>query len=430
MGNLPDYARDPLTFFTKVVQKYGDFVPLRFGPVRTFALHHPDLIEQMLVTQYRNFTKGKVLRRNRTLFGNGLLVSEGEFWRRQRKLAQPAFHRDRIAAYGEVMVECAQEMLAGWKEGEQRDLHTEMMALTLEIVTRTLFSASSQEKTEIVGEALHQAQESVMERMKGLMLLPEWLPARANRQMRRAVSQLDAIVYGFIRERREQPQNHQDLLSMLLQAQDEDDGSVMTDKQLRDEALTLYLAGHETTSIALTFAWYLLAQHPEAEARLQQELAEVLQGRPPTVEDRARLPFTEGVILETMRLFPPAWATARNALADCEIGGYHIPAKSLLITTQWVMHRDPRYFDDPEAFRPERWADDLIRRLPKHVYFPFGSGPRVCIGNTFALMEGILLLATIAPHFRFLPQPDYSPQLQAAITLRPRNGLPMRLCRP
>ena len=427
-GHLPQYSRDALGFFTSCARDYGDFVPLRFGPIRAFAIHSPDLIEQVLVTDYRKFTKGNLLRRNRMLFGNGLLVSEGDFWRRQRKLAQPAFHRERINAYGEIMTGCAGEMLAGWRDGETRDIHAEMMRLTLEIVTRALFSAGAGDaEAEKVERALHDAQESVMKRMRQPIKFHDRIPTAANRQLGRAVRVMDGIIYEIIRERRKSGAHPGDLLDLLLQVRDEDDRTGMSDKQLRDEALTVYLAGHETTALALTFVFYLLAQNPAADQKLTAELDSVLAGRPPEPADRARLSYAEWVLMEAMRLYPPVWALARNTLEDYELGGHRIPAKATVITTQWAMHRDPRFFDAPEEFRPERWANDFAKTLPKYAYFPFGGGPRVCIGNTFALMEGILLLAAIRQRFTLRLVSDAPLELLPAITLRPKHGVAMRL---
>lgn len=427
-GHLPQYSRDALGFFTSCARDYGDFVPLRFGPIRAFAIHSPELIEQVLVTDYRKFTKGNLLRRNRMLFGNGLLVSEGDFWRRQRKLAQPAFHRERINAYGKIMIDCAEEVLLNWKDGETRDVHAEMMRLTLEIVTRTLFSAGAGDaEAEKVGRALHDAQESVMKRMRQPIKFPDRVPTPANRQLGRAVRVMDSIIYEIIRERRESGEHPGDLLDLLLQVRDEDDGTGMSDKQLRDEALTVYLAGHETTALALTYVFYLLARNPEADRKLTEELDSVLSGRPPEPADRARLPYAEAVLTEAMRLYPPVWAVARNAIEDYELGGHRIPAKGTVITTQWAMHHDPRYFDNPEKFRPERWANDFAKTLPKYAYFPFGGGPRVCIGNTFALMEGILLLAAIRQRFQLRLVSDAPLELLPAITLRPKHGVMVRL---
>jgi cytochrome P450 len=427
-GNLPDYRRDPLGFFRRCAQEYGDFVPLRFGPVQAVLLNHPDLVEELLVTNYRNVIKGRILR-NSPLLGNGLLTSEGDFWRRQRKLAQPAFHRERIAAYGAQMVACAERRMADWQDGETRDMHAEMMRLTLDIVVSTLFGGEVEGKAGDVGSLLHFAQDYAERRMKRLFLVPPWLPTPDNLRLRHITRRLDGIIYGLIDERRNSPEERDDLLSMLLHAQDEDDGTGMTDRQLRDEVMTLFLAGHETTALALSWAWYLLAQHPEIEAKLADELRSVLNGRPPTVADRASLPYTERVALEVMRLYPPAWAVSREVVQECEIGGRRIPPGTIVLVCQWAMHRDPRYYDEPDSFNPDRWANDFARRLPKYAYFPFGGGPRVCIGNTFAMMEMTLLLAAIAPQFRFRLVPNQTIKLQPAITLRPEQGIRMTICR-
>jgi cytochrome P450 len=267
-------------------------------------------------------------------------------------------------------------------------------------------------------------QANFIARFNSLLPPPIWLPTPNNLRLKRAVRRLDEILYGFIRQRRQSGVDRGDLLSLLLHARDEDDGSRMTDRQLRDEAMTLFLAGHETTALTLAWAWYLLAGHPEAEERLLAEAQEVLNGRPPTVADLPRLRYTEGVVLEALRLYPPAYVVGREAIDDCEIGGYRVPASTTLLMSQWVVHRDARHFEQPEAFRPERWAGDLAQRLPKYAYFPFGGGPRLCIGNTFAMMETVLVLATIAPRFRFtlLPEPAVVPW--PTFTLRPKHGIP------
>ncbi len=428
LGQLPELNRDALGYLTQCARTYGGFVRLRLGATRIFLISDPDLIEQVLVTDYKNFTKGRALRYNRRLFGNGLLVSEGDFWRRQRRLAQPAFHRERIAAYGEIMVAFTERMLADWRDGQTRDLHADMMRLTMEITVKTLFDAAiAGEEADMVADALHGAQEAAMRRMRSPVFIPEWLPTAPNRLMQRSVARLDGLIYRLIRERRANPTDRGDLLSLLLAAQDEEDGSRMTDQQLRDETLTLFLAGHETTALVMTWTWYLLAQHPDVEARLADELTRVLGDRAPTLADRANLEYTEWVVLETMRLYPPAWIVGRLSAKSCQIGPHEIPAGSGVLMPPWITHRDPQYFDDPEAFRPERWADGLQKRLPRFAYFPFGGGPRVCIGNAFAMLESVLLLATMARRFRCALVPNQKIVLQPAITLRPKHGLAMTL---
>ncbi len=427
-GVLDDYRRDALRFFTACARDYGDFVPLRFGPQKAFLVSHPDLIDEILVQNYRNFTKGPALRNNRLVFGNGLLTSEGDFWRQQRRLAQPAFHRERINAYAEVMVDCTQRRIALWKDGETRDIHDEMMRITMEIAARTLFGAGVEGIADEVAGCMHVLQDGVMRRFQSLLNLPEWVPTPSHIRLQRAVDKLDRIVYGFIDDRRRSGEDRADLLSALLQVRDED-GSRMTDKQLRDEVLTLFLAGHETTALALTWTLMLLSQNPEIETRLAEELRMNLGHDPPTIDDRARLPYTEAVVLEGMRLYPPAWALARTAIEASTVGGYPVPRGALILILQWVVHRDARWFAEPERFLPERWEGDFAKTLPRHAYLPFGGGPRTCIGNTFSMVEAVMLLATLVQRFSFRLVPGQNLVLQPAITLRPLHGLHMTVCR-
>ncbi len=424
-GNFKAYRRDPLGFLTMCAQTYGDIVGMRYYNYRTYFINRPDFIEAVLVTHNRKFIKGRALRANRRLLGNGLLTSEGDFWLRQRRLAQPSFHRARVAAYAETMVRYTERMLEGWRDGDTRDVHQEMMRLTLGIVAKTLFDADVENDAREVGEAL----EVVMEQntdLRRMVFTPVWLPTPANLRMLRARQRLDAIIYRIIAARRANGQDAGDLLSMLLDAQDED-GSRMTDLQLRDEAVTLFLAGHETTALALTWTWWLLARHPEAERKLHEELASVLRGGTPTMDDLPRLGYTEMVLSESMRLYPPAWGMVRMAIEDCEIGRYPVPCGTGIAISQFVTHRDARWFEEPEEFRPERWENDFAKRLPRFAYFPFGGGPRQCIGNSFALMEAMLLLATIAQRFRLRLVPGHLVEPMPSITLRPKYGVRVTL---
>jgi cytochrome P450 len=422
-GNFPDYRQDPLTFTVACARAYGDVVSLRFGPKRVLLLSHPDLVEYVLVTANRNFKKDFSLGLFRPLLGNGLLTSDGDFWLRQRRLIQPVFQRQRIAAYGATMVDYTERMLTGWQDGASLDLHTAMMQLALEIAAKTLFDADVTGEARDVGHALEEALRCVDARFNIFYWVPVWVPTPNNRRLRRAVRRLDTILYRIIDQRRAAGGDRGDLLSLLLHARDEDDGSRMTDKQLRDEAMTLFLAGHETTALALTWTWYLLAQHPEVVAELEAELQSVLGGRSPTVEDLPQLRCTERIIQEGMRLYPPAYGLGREAIADCEIGGYPVRAGTTLYMMQWAIQRDARFFDNPEKFAPGRWADGLMQRLPKYAYFPFGGGPRLCIGNTFAMMEATLVLATMAQRFCLSLVPDWPVAPWPSITLRPANGV-------
>jgi cytochrome P450 len=425
VGHLPELARDQLGFYRRCATQYGDVVPFRIGPRRCVLFSHPDHIEQILVTHHQDFVKGSLYGVLRPLLGEGLLTSEGDFWRRQRRLAQPAFHRERIAAYGDVMVRYATRLVEGWPDGDTRDLHRDMMRLTLQIVAQTLFDADVTAAAAEVGVALEVALAQLQSELNSVLsLLPPAVPTPGRIRLRRSVRHLDALVLGLIAERRRSGRDHGDLLSMLMQARDED-GSAMSDGQLRDEAMTLILAGHETTALALTWAWHLLALNPDARARLDEELRAVLAGRPPTAADLPALRYTEAVGLESMRLYPPIAVIGREAARDCEVAGRPLPKGTVVALCEWVVHRDGRYFEDPEAFRPQRWLDGLAKRLPRYAYFPFGGGPRLCIGQSFAMMELTLLLATIAQRFRFSPAPGHVVAPQQALTLRPKYGLKM-----
>jgi cytochrome P450 len=421
-GNLAEFRSDRLGLFLRCARDYGDIVPVRLALIRGVVLSHPDAIESVLVTNSRNFTKHFALHRNRLILGNGLLTSEGDFWLRQRRLVQPAFTRSYLAGYGADMVSAAERLVAEWRDGDTRDLHTEMTRLTLGIAAKTLFGAEVGTEADDVGQALAAALAAFDARLGTWYLVPHWVPTASNRRLHRAVRRLDEVIYGFIERRRRSGEERGDLLSILLHARDED-GSRMTDQQLRDEAMTLFLAGHETTALVLAWTGYLLAQHPDAADRLHAEVRSVLGDRPPSVADLPRLATAERVVLESMRLYPPVYAFGREARADCEILGYRIPAGTTLFMSQWVMHRDPRWFDEPEKFLPERWAGGLAQRLPKFAYFPFGGGPRLCIGNTFAMMEAILVLATLARKFRLTLVPGHPVVPWPSMTLRPKHGI-------
>ncbi len=337
---------------------------------------------------------------------------------------QPAFHRQRLAAYGRVMAEHAQRRLSVWREGEVRDVYADMMGLTLGIAIKCLFDLELEGEAKSAGPALAR----VMEHFAKVhaLLLPEWLPTPENLGYRAAVEQLDRLVSGIIQRRREAGDDAGDLLSLLLQVRDEDGGR-MSDAQLRDEVLTLVLAGHETTAITLAFCCHLLSRHPDVEATLHRELDAVLGGREPTVEDLPALVFTDHVVKESLRLYPPAWSISREALEDDEVGGWPVRAGSMMVLNPWTTHRDPRFFEEPEAFRPQRWADGLEQRLPRFAWFPFGGGPRLCIGVGFALMEARLVLATLARRFRFERVSEEPVALLPSITLRPKHGVEVRL---
>ncbi len=422
LGNLPAYRRDPLGFGRRVAAEYGDVVRLRVFNRQLFLVAHPEYIHQILVTDSSKFNKSPVYRifLGRAL-GEGLLTSEGAKWRRQRKLAQPAFHHGRIASYAETMVAYAEETATGWRPGETLRVNEEMAQLTLRIVAQTLFSTDIRAQADRIGSALNELLEAVTEATSQPVFLPAWLPTRTNRRIRAGVKELDSVVYPLIRERRASSTDTGDLLSMLLLARDEA-GQGMSDKELRDEAVTIVLAGHETTANALTWAWYELAQHPEVEARLHAELDEVLGDERPTLAHVKRLPYTESIIKETMRLYPPIPEFGRQATAEVRLGDHVIPEGAIMIVPVYAMHHDPRWFEAPDVFRPERFLS-TDKTLPKLAYLPFGGGPRVCIGNAFALLEATLLLATLAQRFRLKLGPQQTVTPEATLTLRPKEGL-------
>ena len=349
----------------------------------------------------------------------------GRAWLRQRRLSQPAFHRERIASYANIMTGYAEQLVANWENGEIRDIHQEMMRLTLRIVIRALFNTESGE----IG-TISTAMNVLMRSSTGIrLLLPpiaRYLPTPGMVLFRRSVRQLDETVYRIIATRRSNETGSGDLLSMLMQVRDED-GSRMTDKQLRDEVMTFLLAGHETTALALSWTWHLLGQHPKVEQQLHAELDRVLEGRAPAVSDLPMLTYAERVIKESMRLYPPAWSLARTVIKEFEIGGYRIPAGANVVMSQWIMQRDPRYFSDPDKFDPDRWLLEKSQKLPRFAYFPFGGGARQCIGGSFAMMEAVLLLATIAQRFQFKAAPGHPVTAIPSFTLRPKHGIRMIL---
>ena len=428
-GSAAAIRRDQLGFYESCARDYGDLVETRLGPYRVLLIYHPGAIEELFVARSRDFIKSRGVRLLRPLLGDGLFLAEGESWLRQRRLLQPAFHRQRIAGYGEVMAAYAARHAADWKDGDVREIHGEMMAVTQAIVGKTLFDADVSGDAHEVSQAARVLAEDFGARLRTLTLMPYWVPTPRNLRSRRAIRRLDALVHRIIAERRASEENRGDLLSMLLQARDADDGSRMTARQVRDEAMTMFLAGHETTAVALSWAWYLLARHPEAEARLADELREVLGDRPPAVADLPRLRYAGMVVAEAMRLYPPAYGLGRQADRATEIAGHAVAAGDILIAPTWVVHRDRRWFDEPEAFRPQRWAGDLAQRLPRFAYFPFGGGPRQCIGNSFAQMEAVLVLAVIAQRFRLSLIPGQRITPTPYITLRPAPGIRMLVAR-
>ena len=423
-------ATDKLELFARMAD-HGDVTQIRIGPRQVALLMHPDDIKCVLVTHQRSFNKGRSLGRTKTLLGEGLLTAEGEFHLRQRRLVQPAFHRERFSAYGVTMVQYAARAHASWRDGERRDMHADMMHLTLAIAGKTLFDADIEKDAKDVEQAMELGL-----RMFKYAILPggqilEYLPLPWVRRLHAARERMNVLIYRLIAQRRAEGADRGDLLSMLITARDEEgDATGMSDRQLRDEIVTLLMAGHETTANALTWSWYLLSQHPEAERKLHAELGTVLAGRSPTPDDLPRLTYTRAVMAESMRLRPPAWTLERSALEDFEVGGYTLRRGTVVLMPQYLVHRDPRWWgSDADRFDPGRWFGEQNAARPKFAYFPFGAGTRICVAEHFAWMEGTLVLAEIAQRWRALYDEAEPPVLEPLVTLRPRGGLRMRLVR-
>jgi cytochrome P450 len=396
--------------------------------LHSFLINKPEYIEHVLLTNHANYSKSQFLRRMLgPILGDGLLTSEGELWRRQRRIAAPAFHNKRIAGFVDSFAACTQDMLARWRTLPQPfELTAEMMGLTLDIIARTMFSTDVRGEVEAV-RRLMEIVVTMRPSVPDLLGLPEWLPRRQPPAYRRTVAQFEALVAGFLAERRADGIDRGDLLAMLLAARDPDTGEGMTDKQLRDEILTIFLAGHETTANALAWVWYLLARHPQAEARLHEELDRVLGGRAPTYADLAELKWTRMVIEEALRLYPPAHTIARTALGEDRIGGVRVPAGAFISISIYVTHRNPNLWPQPERFDPERFAPAEVARRHRFAYLPFGGGPRICIGSSFALAEAQVVAATIAQHYRVRLARDQVVEPIGLITLRPKGGIPVIL---
>lgn len=426
-GHFEHFRRDMLGFLATAAADYGDIVPLRFAHKHAVFVNNPNHVRQFLVTQATSFMKSESYRILSRLIGDGLITSDGKHWQRQRKLTLPAFHRDRVAAYGAEMVTQTERMLRDWSPGEIREIDADILRLALNIVTHSLLKADLSGGSTRLGAVVASARKETDAIWNSLQLfIPGWLPTPANIRLRRAVKLLDETVYRIIADRRRAGIDGQDLLAMLLGARD-DQGKGMTDRQVRDEVLTIFLAGHETTAVTLSWALYLLGRSPDADEELGAELSRVLGGRLPSVADIASLPFTQMVIYETLRLYPPATLIGRLALEDCSFGEQVVKRGTTVMASPWVMHRDGRFFESPNDFRPQRWADGLEDRLPQITFFPFGAGPRRCIGAGFAMTEQILVLATIAQRFRFAPAEREDVLPKVAVTLHPDRPIRMRV---
>jgi cytochrome P450 len=424
LGNTAEYVRSPLDFLSSTAAHYGDMVPLRFVHMRAALLSNPDYVEHALVKTRGNFVRGNAFRMPlaRRVFGNGLFNSEGSDWHAQRVRMQPAFSRASLESYVPAVVRCAQELTAAWQDGETRDLHAEMAHLALRILAQALFSVDTEAKKMDLDEAMRVIVEVFA---SPGFLFDNYLPTANHRRFEKAVQRLETLAYELLHERRRSGGGQrQDLLSLLL-GPGPNSEPPCKDEEIRDQIITFLMAGHETTAVALSWTWYLLSEHTEVETRMLQELAQVLGGRAPRAEDVARLEFTSSILKESMRLYPPVWALIQKPVRAFDLDGYHVKAGTQVMVSQWVMHHDPRYFTDPASFLPERWTAEFSGGLHRCAYFPFGAGPRVCIGRTFAMMEAVLILAVIAPKFQLRTAPGYSITPSPLLTLRPQGGLKM-----
>ena len=426
-GHFLEFRRNPTAFLQKITN-FGDVTTFNLVGQTTFCINHPEMIRDLLVTNNHKFIKGRALQRAKKLLGEGLLTSEKDFHLRQRRMIQPAFHRQRIHGYAESMIDFGGKMANEWRDGDVRDIDHEMMRLTLNVVGKTLFGANVEDDATEIGAAM-----TTIVSMFNLLLLPfaellEKLPLPHTRRFNHAKKTLDEVIYKIIDERRKSGEDNGDLLSMLLNAQDEESGLKMSDEQIRDECMTIFLAGHETTANALTWTFYLLSQNPDAEAKFHRELDEVLENKPLTPEDYPRLKYTESVLAESLRLFPPAWTVGRLAIEDHEFGGFEIPQGSLVLASPFALQRDARFWTDADKFQPERWETVSIKEAGSNfIYFPFSKGVRSCVGEQFAWTEGVLLLAALGRKWRLKLDAKQKIGLQAMITLRPKYGMKMRI---
>jgi cytochrome P450 len=426
-GHLLSLRNDPLTFTTNNMRQYGGIVHLKLAKYDGYQVTDPDLLQQILTTDSRIWHKSIVYKGILADYlGNGLLVSDGDFWRRQRKLMQPTFHTKRISAYAQTMVDYTQRMFDGWQAGKVLDIDAEMMRLTLFIVGKTLFDTDLKDDSAKIATALGKMLHDIMDEAGSLVNLPDWIPTPLRFRKQRTIQMLEDVIMPIIEEHRATKEDRGDLLSMLLMAQD-DDGSGMSDEQVKHEALTIVLAGHETTANTLTWTLYLLSQYPKIEAKLQQEVDTVLQGRIPMLEDLKRLPYTEMVLKEAMRLYPPAWSVSRQTQEATELGGYPIRRKSMVVISIYAAHRNEAYFPNAEVFDPERFTPENEAKLHKYAYLPFGGGPRICIGNAFAMMEAQLILASIVQRYCLSLLAGHPVELDPQLTLRPKHGMKMQL---
>ena len=424
LGSMPEFNRDTLKMLIES-RKLGDFVRMYFGPFKLYFANHPDVAHEVLVEKASSFYKTRMIKGVlKQAVGKGLFTNDGDSWKQQRKLAQPAFHTKRIAAYGDVMVDYADQWADRWHDGQALDVEHEMAGVTMQIVAKTLFDARVDHEG-TTGRAVSTVLKTADKRLGRFVQIPSWIPTAENKEVNLATTHLNDLIKGFIDERRATGEDKGDLLSMMIAATDDENGAKMDDQQLRDEVMTVFGAGHETTAVTLTWAFYVLSQHPDVEAKLHEELDRVLGGRKPTFADLPNLVYTDKVIKETMRLYPPAWGVTREAIEPVNVGGYDLAKGALIMVNIYGIHRDARFFENPLRFDPERWTPENEKKMHKYQYFPFGAGPRICIGNSFAMMEARLVLATLAQRYRMELAEGQIVEPERMFTLRPKYGMKM-----
>ncbi len=428
-GHTKEFQTDPIGFLTRLSKEYGEVAKFRLGPFQNvYHVLNPDLIKQILVTKQQSFVKSKDFNLLKPLIGEGLLTSEKDFHMRQRRLIQPSFKKTHIGQYAKDMIDITMDYISTWQHDDERIITKDMMDITLGIISKTMFSMEFKDGYEIVGKPLETALRITVKRMRKIFRMPLWVPTKINREYKKAIQRLDKVIYGIIEKRKNDTVKHEDMLGILMVARDADDGLGMTSHQVRDELMTIFLAGHETTANALSWALYAISKHPEIQAKLFNEVNSIIGQRTPKPEDFMKLQYTQNIIHETLRFYPPLYILSRDVTEDVTIGGYRFKKGDMILISSYVMQHNPEYFDQPESFIPERFENNFMKSLPAFAYFPFGGGPRVCIGNHFAMMEAVFVLACIAKRYRIKLAPDHHEVTPLpSLTLRPKNGLRMVL---
>jgi cytochrome P450 len=424
-GNYFDFFRNQLDFLTDCSKKFDDdVVYLRFFHLPIYLVNHPDLVEEVFAKKSADFRKAKTLRTplQKMLFGNSILTGEGEFWLRQRRAIQPAFHQSFLAEYAKIIVETTQEFIGGWKEGEKRSVSEDLVDLTFKIASRAFFGIEGDAQKHIIRELVDANKSIFSVQNRFNWFADNFLPTPKNIRFRKAVKKVNKLISDLIQDRKSEKHEKRDLLSVLLSIKN-GETEQLTEKQLRDEIITIFIAGHETTAVTLSWVWVLLSQNPQASAKFQNEIQTVLGDRTVGFSDLSKLEFTSQILKESLRMYPPNRSTAREAIRDCQIGTHKIPAGAQIVLPQWVVHRDERFFDSPGEFLPERWTKDFERDLHKYAYFPFGGGARMCIGRSFAMMETTLILSTIAQKFQISLDSSENIEPVPVILLRPKGEL-------